>query len=135
MAKNAAQVAANWASRLSQSTQAITDGVQGVTVAPGQAAARQKTVWQQNTAAAANKWAARTAAVPLSDWQQAMVTKGVPRIAQGATAAQPKMEAFMTKLLPYIESQRNALPARGDLSANINRMVAFTQAMAKFSNT
>lgn len=127
-------VAQQWASRLGQSTQAITEGVQGVTVAPGQAAARQKNVWAQNVVAAKDKWAANTAAVSLTDWVQAMTTKGIPRIAQGAQAAEGKFATFMGKLLPYIDSQVTSLPPRGDLGANINRMVAFVQGMSKFSN-
>lgn len=132
--KDPATVAQNWATRLGQSTQAITDGVNAVTVAPGQAAARQKQVWVNNTTAAANKWAANTAAVPLSEWQSSMIFKGVPRISTGATAAVPKMQTFMTKLLPYVNSAVAGLPARGDLNANIARMVAFTNKMAAFKN-
>lgn len=135
MAKDPATVAANWASRLGQSTQAITDGINAVTVAPGQAAARQKTVWQNNTVAAANKWASNTAAVPLEQWKNDTITKGVPRIATGAQAAIPKVQAFQTKLLPYIQNQVNSLPPRGDLATNINRLVQFVQGMAKFSNS
>src|SRR5487761_725868 len=71
------QIAANWASRLGASTQKITDGVQAVTVAPGQAAARQKAAWVANVAAAQDKWASRTAAVPLSTWQNDMINKGI----------------------------------------------------------
>lgn len=134
MAKDPAAVAALWAQRLSASTQQITDGINAVSVAPGQAAARQKQVWVNNTAQAANKWAANTAAVTLSDWQNAAITKGVPRIATGATAAQPKMAQFMGKLLPYVASGVGQLPARGDLNANIARMVAWTNYMSKFSS-
>lgn len=133
MAKDPSAVAQKWAQNLSQSTTSITDGVNGVTVAPGQAAARQKNVWVNNTQAAANKWATNVAAVPLSDWQTAMIEKGVPRIASGATAAQPKMQQFMSKLLPYIQSGQNTLPARGDLNANIARMTAWVTYMSKFS--
>lgn len=134
-AQDPATVAANWAARLGASTQKITDGINAVTVAPGQAAARQKNAWVQNTAASANKWAANTAAVPLSSWQQDTITKGVPRIATGAQAAVPKMQQFMSKLLPYVNSGRASLPARGDLNANINRMVAWATYMSKFKNT
>jgi hypothetical protein len=130
--KDPQAIANNWASRLGQSTQKITDGVNAVTVAPGQAAARQKAVWQQNTANAADKWAARTSQVSLGDWQAAMTQKGVQRVGAGATAAVPKMAAFMTQLLPYVEQTRASLPARGNLDQNIARMVAFTQGMAKF---
>lgn len=130
--KDPATVAQNWANRLGQSTQAISDGIDRVTQAPGAAAARQKTVWQQNTAAAANKWAVNTGRVTLAEWQDAMKTKGVPRIAQGATAAVPKMQTFMTKLLPYIESTKAGLPARGDFNQNVQRMVAFVTKMKAF---
>lgn len=132
MAQTPDQIAAQWASRLAASGQRITDGVNAVTVAPGQAAARQKAVWQQNTANAADKWASRVASVPLSDWQQAMTAKGVQRIGTGAQAAQPKFAQFMGQLLPHIAQVQGTLPPRGDLSANIQRMVQFTQGMAKF---
>lgn len=133
MAKDPTAVAQKWATNLAASTQAITDGVNAVTVAPGQSAARQKAVWVNNVAASANKWATNVAAVPLSDWQAAMTTKGIPRVAGGATAAQPKMQAFMSKLLPYIASGTNSLPPRGDINANIARMTQWVQYMAKFS--
>lgn len=132
MAKDAATVAQNWANRLGQSGQAITDGINRVQVAPGQAAARQKAVWVNNTTASANKWAANTAAVTVEEWRSAMIEKGVPRIGQGATAAIPKMQAFMAKALPYIESAVASLPARGDFAANKNRMIAFSDKMHAF---
>ena len=88
-----------------------------------------------NVQANATKWATRTAAVPLSDWQQSMTTKGIPRISSGATAAIPKMQSFLTKSLPYIQNAVSSLPPRGDLNANIARMTAFVQKMSQFSNS
>jgi hypothetical protein len=129
------QIAARWAAGLAGASQKITDGVNAVSVAPGQAAARQKTVWVQNVAASADKWAANTARVSLSDWQQAMITKGAPRIASGATAAQPKFASFMTQLLPHIASVKGQLPARGNLDQNIARMTAFVRGMSTFKRT
>lgn len=126
------QIAAQWASRLAGSTQRITDGVNAVTVAPGQAAARQKAVWAQNVAASQDKWAARVSSVPLQDWQQAMTTKGAQRIGAGAQAAQPKFAAFMGQLLPHIAQVKGTLPPRGNLDQNIARMTTFVQGMAKF---
>ncbi len=128
-------VATQWANQLAAATTKITAGVGNVTVAPGQAAARQKAVWAANVAAAQDKWASKVASVTLTDWQTAMTTKGIPRIASGATAAEPKFAAFMTKLLPYIAAQRNALPARGNLEQNITRMSTFVRGMAKFTNS
>lgn len=132
MAKDPQAVAQKWATNLGAATQSITDGVNAVTVAPGQAAARQAAVWLQNLQAAQGKWKANVAAVSLSDWQSAMTTKGVQRIASGAQAAQSKFAAFQTQLLPYIENARSGLPARGNLEQNIARMTAFTRKMADF---
>lgn len=128
-------IAAKWAQNLGSATQRITDGINSVTVAPGQAAARQKGAWVANTTASADKWAANSAAVPLSQWQQDTINKGVPRIASGASAAQPKFTTFMGQLLPFINTARSSLPARGNLEANIARMTAFTRKMATFKAT
>jgi hypothetical protein len=126
------EAAQAWASRLASSTDRIQRGVQSVTTAPGQAAARQKAVYAQNVAASTDKWAQRVASVSLPEWQQAMLEKGAPRIAQGAAAAQPKMAAFMGQLLPHIAQQVAALPARGSLDQNVNRMTQFVRGMSKF---
>lgn len=126
------QIAARWSQNLGSSTQRITDGVNATTVAPGQAAARQKDVWVQRVTASRDKWATNTAAVSLQEWQQAMIGKGVQRVSQGASAAQPKFASFMGQLLPHIERGRSQLPPRGDLEANINRMVTFSRHMATF---
>lgn len=126
------QIAARWAQGLAGASQKIADGVDAVRVAPGQAAARQKSVYVANVQASADKWAANVASVTLPSWQDAMKTKGVPRIAQGATAAQPKFGAFMNQLLPHIERTRSALPARGTLDQNIARMTTFVRGMSTF---
>lgn len=126
------QIAAKWASRLGQSTQAIKDGAMAVQVAPGQAAARQKEVWAQNVANSKDKWASRVASVSLSDWQTAMADKGAARVGQGATAATPKFTSFMAQLLPAIDQARSNLPPRGDINANLARANQFAVAMSKF---
>jgi len=133
-ATNPQTVAQNWANRLAGSTQKITDGINSVSVAPGQAAARQKTVWVQNVTASADKWARNVQGVSLADWQQATISKGVGRIASGAQAAIPKMESFMGRLLPYVASGKAKLPARGDINANKSRMNAWFDHMAAFKN-
>lgn len=124
--------AAKWAQALGASTPRIQSGVEGVRTPPGQAAARQKQVWAQNVAAAQDKWAARVSSVGLTEWQQAVITKGIPRVASGATAAQPKMQAFMSQLLPYIASGVQALPPRGNLEQNIARMTGWVRHMSQF---
>ena len=126
MALDAATVAQDWASRLGQSTDKITRGVQAVTEAPGAAAARQKQLWLNRITASADKWARRVSAVSLSDWQSAMVNKGVPRVSQGAQAALPKMTAFLADFLPYVEgvaAKVRTMP-KGDVEAGIARAAA-----------
>lgn len=127
--------AARWATNLGGAQQKWEDGVNGVTVAPGQLAARQADKWARNTAAAKPKFAAGAAAVTLQDWQQQTVAKGGPRLATGAQAAQGKVGAVFERLFPYISQQVNSLPARGDLEQNINRMAQFARGMAKFPST
>lgn len=129
----AADAAARWVQNTGGAVQRYTDGVKSVTVSPGQAAARQADLWARNTAAARNKFAANSAKVTLSDWQNATVTKGGQRLASGVQAAQGNYEQALSKLLPYIESARGSLPARGDIEANITRMTSFVRKMAQYN--
>lgn len=133
MPQSAEQIAANWANGLANAGAKIADGVNGVQVAPGRAAAAQVEVWAANTVNSKAKWARNTAAVTVDEWRGAMINKGVPRIASGAQAAQQDFAQFMSKLLPYIDQVKAGLPARGNLEQNINRSGAFIRGMAKFS--
>ena len=128
------QVAAKWAQNLGAATQYITAGVNAVTVAPGQQAARQVDAWIQGVQAARNKWQQRVGAVTLQEWQQAMITKGVPRVASGAQAAVPKMSQFLGEFLPFQErvtQQVRSMP-KGGLEAGINRAIAQIRGTAQF---
>lgn len=137
--KSPQDVANKWANNLAQSTRAITTGVQAVTVAPTQLAARQQDAYLMGVqnAVSSGKWQAGLNRVTLGDWQNAMVNVGIPRIATGATAAKPKMEGFYGELLPYVQGQQRALQAtpRGSLEQNLNRMVAFARGMSQFKRT
>lgn len=121
--------AARWAQGFGASGTKWMDGVNSVTTPPGQAAARQKALWVQNTTTAADRWAANTAKVTVQDWQAACQTKGAPRLASGAAAGQSKYETAAAKWYPAIENVVRQLPARGDIEANINRAGAFARAM------
>lgn len=128
-------LAERWATGMGGSAAKVQAGVQAVTVAPGQAAARQKATYVQNVTAAATRWARNTAAVPLADWQAAMVNKGVPRMGTGAAAAKTKFANILGKILDAERSIVSSLPARGSTQANIQRAVSFMTAMAAKKGT
>lgn len=128
-------IATRWQAGLAGATQKITDGVNAVTVAPGQAAARQQNAYLAGVQNNVQKWARNVAAVSLSDWQSAMTNKGIARIASGATTAEPKFAAFMGKLLSAEKTLYGQLPARGTTDQNIQRAVAWMQGMAKMRGT
>lgn len=131
------QATDKWVQRLSAATQQITDGVNGVTVAPGVQASKAKALWLNRVTAAADKWASRVSSVSLPEWQQAMIQVGIPRIAQGAQAKQGKMQDFMTQFLPYLDqgvAKVDAMP-KGDLNASIQRAAAMITHNANFKRT
>ncbi len=128
-----ADAAARWVQNTGGATQRYTDGVNAVTVSPGQAAARQADLWAANVAAAKNKFAANSAKVSLEAWKTATVNKGAQRLASGVQAAQGNYEQALGKLLPYISSAVSSLPQRGNLEANIGRMTAFVRKMAQYN--
>ena len=132
MAKNSQTIAANWLAKMGSAQQAVQAGVQAVTIAPGQAAAAQKNAYAQGVAQSVDKWATNVAAVPLQTWQNAMITKGAPRMATGAQQAQSKVAAFHAQLGPYQDNLKASLPARGPKGSNTGRMLAWHDGMMKF---
>lgn len=128
------QIADRWAAGLSAAGPKIQAGVQAVTVSPTAKAAQavDRQVAGVQAAAASGKTAAALNAVSLPQWQQAFITKGLPRIASGATAAKPAFANFMTQFLPAVQSAVNSLPPRGDLETNIARQNQLTRALANF---
>lgn len=128
------QAATKWQQRLSASTQQIQDGVQRVTVSPGQKAAQAAQLWLQRVQQSMQKYATNVGRVSLADWQQAMIEKGIPRISAGATAGQPKMAAFMGEFLPYLATGVSAVDRmpKGTLDQSIARATAMIQHNAAF---
>lgn len=130
-----ATLAQRWATNMGAAGAKMQAGAQALTVAPGQAAARQKAVWIQNVTAAQTRWARNVAAVTLPEWQNDFVTKGIPRVASGAEAAKTKFAATLTKIMTAERQIVASLPARGNTNANIQRAVAFMTAMAQKRGT
>lgn len=135
-----ATAATNWANGMSNATAKITAGVNAVSVAPTQLAAQaaNRMLAGIQAAVSSGKWQARLQAVTLQDWQQAMLNKGVPRVASGAQAAKPKFQTFLQQFLPYLQTgvqQMNAQQPRGDLEANIARATFMMRYNASFKQT
>lgn len=102
--KNAASVAKKWTQNLQAATQQIIDGVNAVTVAPTAVAAQRIDTMKQRflQAVDSGKVARGLQRVSLQDWQQAMKTKGVNRIQQGASEGQSKVQTFLDDFLPFV---------------------------------
>lgn len=128
-------LATAWANNLAGASQRMQAGAQAVTTPPGQAAAAQQATWLANVTAAAPLWAQKVAAVSLGSWQQAYITKGLPRVASGAQAAQPNFAIVLGKILQAEKTIVSSLPARGGLEQNIARSAAFQRAMAATRGT
>lgn len=116
--------AAKWKNRLSAATPEIQAGIQRVTTAPGQLAAKQRQAWQANVVAAGDKWERNVSRVSLADWQTQALA-GVNRIATGAAAKQDKMASFLAEFQPHLERGQAKLQSmpRGSLEQNLARML------------
>jgi len=129
-----ATAASNWATGMANSGAKMTAGVNAVTEAPSVAAiaAIPRMVQGIQNAAANGKIQAGLQRVTLQSWQQSMIQKGVGRVSAGATNAKPKMQAFFTQFIPFLQQGVAALPPRGDINQNIQRAVSMMQHNSQF---
>jgi hypothetical protein len=130
------QAAEKWSRRLAASTPDIQAGVQRLTTSPTQQAAGKQDKYVQGVQEAAQngKWRAGLERVSLSQWQAATINKGVPRIASGAQAAQPKMQQFMAEFLPYVDQGVAQIQNMPDLTVEdgVQRAAAMIRHNAAF---
>lgn len=133
---NPQEATAKHAARLKASTGEIQKQVGKVTVAPGQQAAKKadKMLTNITNSITSGRWGRRVASVSLNDWQDAMIKKGIPRIAAGIDAAAPKVEAFFSEFFPHLEKVQSEVASMPDLTLedNINRMVHSVRRNAEF---
>lgn len=131
---NAQQWLAKWGTNLNASSQYITNGVKAVTVAPGvsAAAASDRMLAGIQASVSSGKWGRAVSAVSLQSWQNSMINKGIPRLAQGVTQAQATKQNSIAALLTAVDSAANAanqLP-KGGLEQGIARATTFMRAMS-----
>jgi hypothetical protein len=70
----------------------------------------------------------------LQSYKDAVINKGIPRIAAGATAAKSKVTQFMQQLLPYtaqLSDQISSMPKNG-IEDSVARATAAIRGMANF---
>jgi len=124
------------ARRLKGATEDIRRGVQKVTEAPGVKAAAKEEKMRANLLAAldSGKWKNRVAAVPLEEWKDKMLNKGVGRIAAGVDEAAGDIENFFGELFEHQDGLARDLENMPDLTLedNINRMTQYVRGMAEF---
>lgn len=129
-------VANKWVQGLSGATEMIRRGVERVGEAPTAAAARQVDLWQSQVSSqqTREKFVRGLQRVSLEDWRNAMLTKGVSRVATGAQASRTKFEQFMAEFLPFVEAIAARVRAMPKLSLEdrIQRMVTQVRETAGF---
>lgn len=127
--RTAAQAAEAWSTGFGGAGQRYTDGINAVTVAPGQLAAAQRNAYVANVQASSGIWAAKVAAVDLQSWKSASTGVGAQRLGSGATKGAPKVANFMNNFLPVLSGIVGGLPARGSYEQNIGRFTQYAQAL------
>lgn len=123
-----------WLRRTKGATEDYRRGVEKVTEAPGQAAARAQEAMLANLTRSITDgtWARRVAQVSLNEWKEKAIQKGAGRIAAGVDAAATKQLAMAQELLAAVDSvaeEVRRMP-KGSLEDGINRMTAFARGMA-----
>jgi len=113
--------------------------VDKVTEAPTAAAAKKldKMRMKFNEAVDSGKVKRGLDRVTLGDWQAAMKTKGIPRIASGLDSARDKITEFNREFYPFLEGVERDVHAMPDttLEDGINRMVTNVRKIAEFKRS
>ena len=113
MAKDAQTIINKYGAGVKNGAQAWLDGVNAVKDAPGNAAANAEQKWfdKLNEAFQAQRFSKGCRAVTLQAWQDACKTKGKGAYANAAAQAQVKYGNYITKALPTIIQNQNAVRA------------------------
>src|SRR5271165_5996280 len=100
-----------WGTNLSASGNYIKQGVNNVTVAPGvaAAAAADRMLAGITASVQSGQWAKQVAAVPLQSWKDAMINKGIPRLAQGVASAQSNKTQQIQAMLGSIQTSLDSI--------------------------
>lgn len=127
---SAQQITQKWVTNFGNAGTAMQQGVQAVNQAPGAKAAAAVQLWISRLQQSQQKWQNRVGAVTLPEWQNAMITLGIPRAQQGVQEKQGKYLNFITQYMQFLQG---ALPAiqsmpKGTLAQGIARSNAMITA-------
>lgn len=136
MATNPQRALEKWKARMAASATEAKEGVQGVQVAPTQLAAQaaDKYIANVNRAFSEGRFQAGCGRVSLQDWQQAMITKGIPNMANGAQKISASSQKAMQDVIAFaqqVSSQIRAMPNVTEADAD-QRMLANVAAMRQY---
>lgn len=130
------EAATKQANRLKGATTDMRAGIERVTTAPTQQAAKKIDKMRARLLEKIDDGTVkrRLEAVSLEDWKKRASTTGVNRVSEGIDNAHDKQVAFYGKLLPFQDTLKTKLEGMPDttLEDNINRMTTFVREMAKF---
>lgn len=122
---SAAEAASRWQAGFGSAGQRWADGIESVTVAPGQLAAAALPRYLAGVQQNAPKWASRVSGISLAQWKQQAVSKGQSRLASGAQAGMAKYQQRIQAVLDAEKSIIASLPPRGTVEQNIQRSAQF----------
>jgi len=133
------EFAEKWSRRLKGATEDIRKGVERVTEAPGKKAAAKKDKMKARLIEKIDDgtWEKRVAAVPLDEWKEKFISKGIGRISAGVDSAVPDVEDFADELLSYEDTVQKEVHKMPDLTLedNVARASKWIREMAKFKRS
>ena len=117
MAKSVQQIVEKWKRNTAAAGPSYVAGIQAVTEAPGQAAARKADKWREGVMRAAeeNRFAQGSAQVPLATWQEASI-KGSKNLASGVNKGESKVVKFQEQWQPVIQASKAQCRSMPDLT-------------------
>lgn len=126
-----------WSTNLNGAATYIKNGVNRVTVAPGQsaAAAADRMLAGVTNSITNGTWQKAVAGVSLQQWQQSMINKGIPRLQQGTAQAVATKQDKIAQLLQNVDQATASISnlPKGGLQQGIARATAYMTAMSQLS--
>lgn len=133
---DATAIAEKWRRNVVAGIPSYKAGIEAVTISPMERAAAAKDLYVKGVteAAESGKWEAGLRSVSLETWKSRATGAGAERIARGVADAMPKMQNFLSQLIPYTQkvSQVCRSMPKGTLEDSIARATEAIRMMKEF---